>query len=170
MQSGGGKHLGTTDYTVERAVTIDCTAAELYRFWRELENLPRFMAGIESIRPLEEGRYLWAAESSDGRRLEWVTEILEAEPERLISWASVRGSELSAWGSVRFHPAPGERGTEVHLAERFQPPLSLTLGEWFWNLFGEDPGVRLQEDLRRLQQLLESGELVSIEGQPRGKG
>lgn len=166
----GRKHLGTTDITVERAATVNRNAAEVYRFWRELDNLPRFMEGVESIRQLDTGRHRWTAESSDGRRLEWETEILDDEPGRLLSWASRPDSEIAAWGSVRFVPAPGDRGTEVHLAERFQPPVSQRVSEWFWNLFGENPGVRLQEDLRRFQQLMETGELISTEGQPRGKG
>lgn len=156
----GSRHLGTTDIIVERAVTVARPANELYRFWRALENLPSFMEEIEAVRPLEGGKYRWMGHSSTGSPLDWVVEILEEEPGRLLSWASAPGEETAAWGSVRFSSAPGGRGTEVHLALQVQPPASRGLAEWFWNLFGGSPGEQVQSDLRRFQRLMETGEIV----------
>lgn len=156
----GGRHRGTTDVRVERGVTVARPAEELYAYWRRMENLPSFLAGVEAVRPLGGGRYRWTTVTSDGRRLDWEAEILEDTPGRSLSWASVPGSEVSAWGSVRFAPAPGGRGTEVLLDLRFEPPASASLTEWFWNLFGADPGAEVQQSLRRFQQLMEAGEIA----------
>lgn len=158
-----GRHRGTTDVRVERAVTVARPPQELYAFWRTMENLSRFMSGVEAVRPLSERRYRWTTVSSDGRRVDWEGEILQEEEGRLLSWTSAPDAEVSTWGVVRFFPAPGDRGTEVILDVRYEPPASTRVSEWFWNLFGTDPGEEVQQTLRRFQQLIEAGEIARTE-------
>lgn len=158
-----GLHRGTTDVRVVRAVTVARPAGELYDFWRKMENLARFMTGVEASRPAGDRRYRFTTVTSDGRRIDWDAEILEEAEGRSLSWASVPDAEVSSWGSVRFVPAPGGRGTEVILDLRFEPPASTRVSEWFWNLFGSDPGGEVQQSLRRFQQLIETGEIARAE-------
>lgn len=155
------RHRGTTDVRVERAVTVARPAEELYAFWRRMENLARFVVGVESIRPLGGDRYRWTTMTSDGRRLEWDAEIMDDSEGKGFAWAALPDSEVAAWGAVRFLPAPGGRGTEVILHQRFEPPSSTRVSEWFWNLFGRDPGSEVQRNLRRFQQLVEAGEIAT---------
>ncbi|WP_019586879.1 SRPBCC family protein [Deinococcus apachensis] len=151
---------------VQRGVTIGKSADELYTFWRNFENLPRFMDHLESVK-VQDGdgkRSHWVAKAPVGTSVEWDAEITEDEPGRLIAWRSLEGSTVPNEGRVEFRPAPGDRGTEIHVSLTYRPPGG-TLGASVARLLGEDPAVQIGEDLRRLKRLLEVGEVPTTEGQ-----
>jgi uncharacterized membrane protein len=142
---------------VEKSVTINRSPDELYRFWRNFENLPRFMSHLESVTVLDDKRSHWVATGPAGSDVEWDAEIINEIPNELIGWRSVDGSEIRNAGSVHFKPATGGRGTEVHVILRYDPPGGV-IGAAISKLFGEDPAHQVQEDLRALKQLIEAGE------------
>ena len=144
---------------VRKAITIKRTPEEVYRFWRNLENLPRFMAHLESVRVLDDRRSYWKAHAPLGLTVEWTAEIVEERPNELLSWRSVEDSQVPNSGTVRFVRAPGDRGTEVHLDIRYDPPAG-AVGAAIAKLFGEEPSQQVDGDLGRLKQVLETGELV----------
>jgi uncharacterized membrane protein len=144
---------------VRKAITIKRTPEEVYRFWRHLENLPRFMAHLESVRVLDDRRSYWKAHAPLGLTAEWTAEIVEERPNELISWRSVEDSQVPNSGTVRFVRAPGDRGTEVRLDIRYDPPAG-AVGAAIAKLFGEEPSQQVDGDLRRLKQVLETGEVV----------
>jgi len=148
---------------VVKAITIGRPAAELYRFWRDFENLPRFFRHLESVK-CEGNRSLWVTKGPAGLRAEWDAEIINEETNRLIAWRSLEGSRVSTAGSVHFTPAPGDRGTEVRVVLKYDPPGG-KLGSLFARLFGQSPEQQIQEDLRRFKQLVEAGEIPTIQGQ-----
>lgn len=157
-----GESVGEVQVAVSQ--TINRPAAEVYRFWRDLANLPRFMRHLEAVRAIQGGRSQWVARGPGGLRVSWEAEIVEErEPERL-AWRSLPGSEIENSGRVEFRPAPGNRGTEVHVALTYQPPAG-ALGRGISRLFGEEPRQQIGEDLRRLKQLLEVGEIPMSEGE-----
>lgn len=153
---------------VRRAVTIQRPVEEVYRFWRSFENLPRFMHHLESVQVTGETRSHWVAKGPAGAKVEWDAEIINEQPNELIAWRSVEGSDINHAGSVRFEPAPGGRGTEVHVALNYNPPVG-QVGRAIAKLFREDPEHQVSEDLRRFKQLMEAGELAHVEGQPSGR-
>ena len=69
---------------------------------------------------------------------------------------------------MHFERATGGRGTEVKVVLRYDPPAGL-FGAAVSKILGEDPAMQVQEDLRRLKMLVETGELATIESQPTGK-
>jgi uncharacterized membrane protein len=144
---------------VRKAVTIDRPLEEVYRFWRKLENLPRFMVHLESVRALDDRRSYWKAHAPLGLTVEWTAEIVEERPNELLSWRSVEDSQVPNWGTVRFIRAPGDRGTEVHLDLRYGPPAGV-VGATIAKVFGEEPSRQVDGALRRLKQVLETGEVV----------
>src|SRR5262249_46834300 len=152
---------------VEQAVTINRPAADLYRFWRSFENLGRFMAHLESVKDLGNGRSHWVARGPLGTRVEWDAEVYTERPNELIGWRSLPGSGVDAAGRVHFAPARGARGTEVRVSLKSAPPAG-KLGAAVAGLFGEAPGSQVREDLRRFKQLMEAGEIPTTAGQPRG--
>ena len=143
---------------VHKAITIDRSPEELYRFWRNLENLPRFMAHLESVRELDQRRSYWKVRAPLGTTVEWTAEMVEDRPDELISWRSVEHSQLPNSGVVRFLPAPGGRGTEVHLEITYHP--AGVMGATIARLFGKEPRQQVESDLRRLKQVVELGEVV----------
>jgi uncharacterized membrane protein len=144
---------------VRKSITINRSPAELYGFWRDLSRLPTIMRHLESVTDLGDGRSRWKAKAPAGASVEWEAEIVEDQPNELIAWQSVEGADVPNAGSVRFVPAPGGRGTEVHVELRYDPPGG-KLGSAIAKLFGEEPGQQVDGDLRRFKQVIETGEVV----------
>jgi uncharacterized membrane protein len=151
----------------ECSETIRRPADRLFRFWRQLENLPRFMAHLESVAPLDERRSHWVARGPAGARLEWDAAIINEEENRLIAWQSEPGSGVSTAGSVRFEPAAGHRGTVVRVSLKYDPPGGKAAAR-LADLFGVGLEHRLKEDMRRFKQLMEAGEIATVAGQASG--
>ncbi len=144
---------------VIRSITINQTPDEVYRFWRNFENLPRFMEHLESVQVVDDRRSHWKASAPAGQSVEWDAEITEDRPGELIVWRSLGGADVSNSGRVRFVTAPGGRGTEVHVEVRYDPPGG-KLGTVVAKLFGEEPGQQVDSDIRRFKQVMETGEVV----------
>jgi uncharacterized membrane protein len=143
---------------VDASVTINRPREELYRFWRNLENLPRFMRHLESVKEIDNKHSHWVAKAPAGRSVQWKAEIInEAENER-IGWRSLPGSDVDNAGSVHFKPAPEGHGTVVQVALQYNPPGGV-VGAMFAKLFGEEPSQQIGEDLRRFKMLMETGEV-----------
>lgn len=144
---------------VLRTITINREPAEVYEFWRELSNLPQFMAHLESVEVTGE-RSTWRAKGPAGLKVGWDAEIVMDRPGECLAWKSIEGStSVPNRGVVRFEKAPGQRGTEVQVELKYEPPGD-ALGATFAKLFGEEPGQQIDGDLRRLKQVLETGEVL----------
>lgn len=155
------------DVHVEKSIIIDKSPEELYSFWRDFENLPRFMDHLESVNSVGFNRWHWVAKGPVGTRPEWDAEIYNEKPNELIAWRSLDGTVTNA-GSVHFEPAAGERGTQVKVVLNYNAPggkVSALLAK----LFGQEPGQMIEGDLRRLKQILETGEIARVAGQPSGR-
>lgn len=153
---------------IEKSVTINASPEQLYTFWRNFENLPRFMNNLEKVEVRDGARSRWVAKGPAGKNVEWEAEIINEVPNELIGWRSINGSEVDNAGSVHFTPATGGRGTEVKVILRYDPPAG-KFGARISKLLGEDPAANVQEDLRRLKMLVETGEIATIQGQPAGR-
>jgi uncharacterized membrane protein len=150
------EHLsGRRGVNVEHSVTINRPRAELYRFWRQLDNLPRFMAHLESVETLDHRRSRWVARGPAGVRAQWDAEIINEVPDQVIGWASLPGSQVSTAGSVTFRDAPGGRGTELRVRLQYNPPAGKAGAAVAW-LTGEEPSQQIREDLRGLKERLEA--------------
>ena len=163
-----GSELVARDIHVEQSITINKPAAELYRFWREFRNLPRFMKHLESVTTLTSGISRWVANGPAGHRVEWDAEIYNEKENELISWRSLPGSEFVNAGTVRFEPAPGGRGTVVRVTMNYNVSGGRVAAA-LARLFGQAPEQLIAEDLRRLKQISETGEIATIDGQPSGR-
>jgi uncharacterized membrane protein len=153
---------------VEKSITINNSPEELYNFWRRFENLPRFMNHLESVTTTGGGRSHWVAKAPAGSTVQWDAEVYNEKENELIAWRSLDGADVDNAGSVRFEPASGGRGTTVRVTLRYDPPGG-ALGAAVASLFGENPEQQIDEDLRRFKQVMETGEVVSTEGQPSGR-
>jgi uncharacterized membrane protein len=152
---------------VKQQVTIARSPEELYRFWRNFENLPRFMNHLEAVHSLSHTRSHWVAKAPLGTSVEWDAEIVEERPNQMIVWRSLPDADVINAGAVTFLPAPAGRGTEVYVVIEYAPPAGV-LGETIARLFGEEPNQQIKDDLWRFKQLMEAGEIATIEGQPSG--
>ncbi|ABA25253.1 cyclase/dehydrase (plasmid) [Trichormus variabilis ATCC 29413] len=159
---------------VEKTLTINKPVEELYRFWRNFDNLPRFIKHLKQVRVHDEKRSHWISKGFLNESVEWDVVITEDRENELIAWTSVEGAAIETSGRVHFKPAPGNRGTEVKTVREFTPPageIGAALAKPVIDiakLFGEDPELQIKEDLRGFRMLMEAGEIATTEGQPRG--
>jgi len=153
---------------VEKTVTIDKSAEELYNYWHNFENLPNFMKHVKSVQVLDMRRSHWVANAPLGQTIEWDADIINDQPNQLIAWASEEGAQVDNSGFVRFSPAPGDRGTEVKVVMEYNVPGGMVTAA-IAKLFGEEPEQQIGDELRRFKQLMETGEIATIEGQSRGQ-
>jgi uncharacterized membrane protein len=163
----GGLLNGTVK--VQKTVTIKAEPQEVYKFWRNFENLPRFTENLFSVSETQPGLTHWRARGAGDLELEWDARIVEDTPGERISWTTVEESPVQHNGSVRFTVAPGGRGTEVKVVLRYEIPAG-RLGQLVAKMLGEEPGQQLDADLRRLKMFLETGEVARTDGQPAGAG
>jgi uncharacterized membrane protein len=150
------------------AVTVAHPRHEIFTFWRQFENLPRFMRHLISVDQKDEKRSHWVAEGpGTDSTYEWDAEIINEIPDELIAWKSLPGSEVASAGSVRFSDAPGNRGTEIRVELQYNPPAGI-VGAWVARIFGREPEQEISADLKRLKQFFETGEVATTAGQPNG--
>lgn len=152
VESSGGIRVKT-------AITVGRPIAEVYGFWRNFENLPRFMTHLESVQVLGGGRSHWTALGPGGVHLEWDAETVEDRTNELISWRSLPGGQVETAGYVRFRPAPGDRGTEIVVEMTYDPPGGV-VGAAIAKLFGESGQEVVTRDLRAFKNVMELGEIV----------
>lgn len=153
---------------VEKTVTINKPADELYNYWHNFEQLPTFMKHIRSVTMQDLRRSHWVANAPLGQQIEWDADLVDDRPNELIAWASLEGANVDHSGFVRFKPATGDRGTEVKVVMEYNPPGG-TLGATLAKLFGEEPEQQIGDELNRFKQLMEAGEIATTEGQSTGK-
>jgi uncharacterized membrane protein len=158
------KRPSSTDGNLKETMTIivNRSPEEVYAFWRQPENFPRFIDNIESIQVTEEGQWHWKTKGPAGKTIEWKSEIVEDQPGSLISWRSTEDSDVYNAGSVRFEHATGKRGTLITVNLEYYPPGG-AIGADIAKLFGKEAGQQVEDALRRMKQVLETGNVVRSE-------
>lgn len=144
---------GNRGIKVEKSVIVYRASDELYRTWRNFENLPHFMKHLESVRMLDNRRSHWVAKAPGGKTVEWDAEVINEHENEMIAWRSLEGADVDNAGTVRFTPTGG--GTEVRVTLEYDPPGGV-LGAAFAKFFHEEPGEQIEADLARFKQMMET--------------
>jgi len=155
------------DSIVGRTVTINRPRSELYAFWRDFTNLPRFMDNVQEVKVLSDRRSHWTVKAPAGMSVEWDAIVTEERPEEFLAWASTEDSSIRHSGSVEFRDARGGRGTSVTATIVYDAPAG-GLGKAVAKLFGREPKIQARRDLRRFKQLMEAGE-IAVSEPPEGR-
>lgn len=160
---------GTPGVHAQASCIVNRAPEEVYQFWRNFQNLPRFMKHLQSVEDLGDGRSHWTAKGPAGTTVEWDAMIVADEPGEVITWRSLEDSDVYNAGAVRFERAAGNRGTIVKVNIQYNPPAG-AIGATVAKLFGEEPEQQLDDDLRRFKQVLEVGEVVVSDATLMGTG
>jgi uncharacterized membrane protein len=150
------------------SITVNRSVPEVFSFWRDFANLPRFMAHLERVEVLDDRRSHWVAKAPAGHA-EWDAEITDEEPDRRIRWRALEPAGVPNSGEAVFASAPGGRGTEVRVRVAYRPPGGTAGAALAW-LAGEEPDQQVREDLRRLKQVLECGEVLAVDERVSARG
>jgi uncharacterized membrane protein len=158
---------GNKGIKVTQSIVVSRPKEEVYRYWRNLENLPRFMEHVESVRELDNRRSAWVVKGPLGHDVEWTAHIITDRENEMISWESLPGAEVQNAGSVWFEPAAGGSSTEVKVSLQYLPPagvIGATVAKWL----GESPEQQLRTDLAQFKTLIESGQVAAAVAQENG--
>lgn len=150
---------------ITRSLTVNRPRSEVYRFWRQLENLPQFMQHLQDVRQLGPKRSHWVARFPKGvGTVEWKADIVQEETDTFIAWRSLPASDVDNAGAVRFVDAPAGSGTVVQATITYRPPAG-DVGGGIARLLNHAFEQMVKDDLYRFKQLIETGEVTTIEGQ-----
>lgn len=163
VSNGHGASLRET----VQSVAVNRSPEECYGFWRQLENLPRILQHVESIEKTGNRTSHWVVKGPGGMRVEWDAEITEDVPNEAIGWRTSEGADIVHSGRVTFERAPEGHGTFVKMRMNYEPPAG-KVGVAIAKLLGKEPGQLARGDIRRFKNILETGEIPTIEGQPSG--
>jgi uncharacterized membrane protein len=163
--SNGNKH----GIHAKGTCIVNSTPEEVYQFWRDFQNLPRFMRHVDSVQELGEGRSHWKVKGPAGMEVEWDAMIVADVPNEVITWRTLENADVDHAGAVRFERAAGGRGTVVKVNLEYMP-VGGVIGATVAKLFGEEPEQQLDDDLRRFKQVMEVGEVVVSEATLLGTG
>jgi uncharacterized membrane protein len=166
MQLSNGSNQGIH---AKGACIVNSTPEEVYQFWRNFQNLPRFMRHVDSVEELGDGRSHWKVKGPAGMEVEWDATIVADVPNEVITWRTLENADVDHAGAVRFERAAGGRGTIVKVNLEYNP-VGGVIGATVAKLFGEEPQQQLDDDLRRFKQMLEVGEVVVSDATLLGTG
>ncbi len=153
---------------IEQGFAVNRPPDELYRFWRNLENLPRVFAHLVSVTELPGKRSRWIARGPADTTVQWDAKIVADREGEVIAWRTEEGSDVMHRGSVRFRELGSGRGTAVTVSMEYEPPAGKA-GAAVAKMLGEDPERQIREDMRRFKALVEAGEAPTVEGQTSGR-
>lgn len=137
--------------SVRKNLFVNAPVEEVFDFWRNYDNFPRLMSHLEEVRDVGDGRSHWIAKGPAGVLVEWDAAITQMQPNHVIAWESLPGSQVFNTGRVRFTPA-GD-GTQVNIHMTYSPPAG-AVGHAVATLFGADAKTAMDEDLDQLPALL----------------
>jgi uncharacterized membrane protein len=160
---------GPRGLNVRDAIRLERPIAEVFSYWRRLENLPQFMRHLVSVTETSPTRSHWVAKGP-GFEVEWDAEIFNEIENKLIAWRSLPGSDIVTAGSVNFDSVRAGRSTQITVNLQYAPPAGKA-GALVAAMFGRAPSQTVREDLRMLKQRMEAGEIpcnkMSAEGSRR---
>jgi uncharacterized membrane protein len=163
---GSRRNGSSSQPSTTTTLLINCTPYDAYKFWRNFENLPRFMNRLQNVSILDDRRSRWTALGPMGREIQWEAEITEERENEMIAWRSLPGSDFQVDGRVEFREAPAGRGTLVSAQLQYNSIPGAPTG--IAKFFSKGANFAIRQDLRRLEAILEAGEIPTIEGQSHG--
>ena len=149
---------GARGVHVRESIRVEMPVGDVYKFWRSLANLPRFMNHLDRVTESSDGTSHWVAAGPAGLAVEWDAQIINEVENKVLAWRSLPGSDVVSAGSVNFDAARGGRSTQVSVHLQYAPPAG-KVGALVASLFGREPSQTVREDLRHFKQLLEAGEI-----------
>jgi uncharacterized membrane protein len=144
---------------VQKTFTVDASAETVYRIFSQPENFPFFMAHVNRVLPVGDGRYRWFVRGPAQTEVQWEARVTEQRPNEYLAWGSVPGSTVGNRGNVRLTPE-GENRTRVEIRMTYNPPAG-AIGHVVAQAFGNDPKTAMDEDMVRFKSLLEQGKTTA---------
>lgn len=124
LYSSLGKYNTTPlNVNIRESFTVNAPRADVYSFWRRLNNLPLFMKHLKTVSVLDNKRSHWEVRLPvNVGKISWDAEIVEDQPGHMIGWQSAPGSIIYNAGKVEFRDTADGRGTILNVVISYTPP------------------------------------------------
>jgi uncharacterized membrane protein len=152
--------------TIEAGVTIHCAADKVFRFYRDFQNLPRFLGDVIAVEQTGPAASRWTVQGPLGIRAHWTIKVTEERPNELIRYETVAPPGLRTCWEIHF--APGSEAGATDVREVMKAPLG-RLGRAALALIGKFPAEEVPANLRRLKELMETGRVTDTSYAVAGK-
>src|SRR5215468_10305525 len=107
--------------TIEASVTIQRAVGEVFKFYRDFKNLPRFLGDVMAVEQIGPATSRWTIQGPLGIRVNWTIRVTEERTNELICYETVTPPGLTTRWEIHFTPVPGSGETVVR--EVMKPPL-----------------------------------------------
>ena len=147
---------------VHESVEVQASVADVFRYWSNFENFPKFMQNIEEVRMTGEDTSHWRVKGPLGKSVEFDAKTTEKDPSRGIGWNTVDGEVMTS-GEVRFEEVQPDR-TRVEVTMNYSDPPGGKVGEAAAEVL-QNPEREMREDLQNFAKIVERGELDDQQSQ-----
>lgn len=151
--------LPRDETTVEARITIQRAVEDVFSFYRNFTNLPRFLGDVTAIDQIAPTLSLWTIQGPLGVRVKWMIHLTEERTNALIRYETVSLPGLKTYWEIHF--ARGSVDGETVVRELMKAPLG-RVGRAALALIGRFPAEEVTANLHRLQQLLETGRVTDM--------
>jgi uncharacterized membrane protein len=133
--------------TITESVDVQVPVTTAYNQWTQFESFPKFMAGVQEIRQLDDTHTHWVTKMGGVTR-EFDATITEQHPDERVAWKSDNGPKQA--GVVTFHKLDDNR-TRVTAQMDIEP-------EGIMEKAADKVGMiegRVKDDMERFKQFIE---------------
>jgi uncharacterized membrane protein len=150
-----GVGAGRRAIDIHKIINVAAPVEDVFAFWTDYENFPRFMANVREVQKIDDQRSHWIVAGPGGVPIEWNAEVTNYVPNKSLGWKTAAGSPVAHSGIVRFEPNP-DGSTRVEVKMTYNP-VAGGLGHAVASLFGADPKSEMDADLMRMKSMIETG-------------
>jgi uncharacterized membrane protein len=150
-----GIGAGRRAVTVHKIINVAAPVEEVFAFWSDYRNFPRFMSNVREVNVTGEKRSHWVVAGPAGVPVEWNAVVTNYVPNRSLGWKTEAGSPIQHAGIVDFEPNP-DGSTRVDVKMSYNP-VAGGLGHAVAAMFGADPKTEMDQDLARMKTMIETG-------------
>ena len=149
-----------SNINIRTHVIVNKPRADVYAFWRRLENWPLFMHHLENVDELDSTTSAWRLKIPGMGEARWEARIVKEEKNEELSWHSTPGSVIETTGKVNFADTPGN-ATRIDVLLSYRVPQD-AFGEKLSRLL--TPGFRekVYADIHNFKRYFEAAGVAGV--------
>jgi uncharacterized membrane protein len=158
--------MAAKEKVIEASVVIRKPCEEVFGFYRDFRNLPRFLGDVMAVEQVDPTASRWTIQGPFGVRLAWTVRVTEERTNELIRYETVSLPLLATYWEIHFTPGP--RAGETEVREMMKAPLG-GLGRAALAVIRKFPDKEVAANLNRLKELMETGRVTDTSYAVAGK-
>lgn len=144
---------------MESEVSVAAPPDQMFRLWRNVENLPALVSHVDSVERQGGRRSRWTVRGAGAPPLAWDVEADDEVENERLGWHSIPGAPVDSAASISFVPADEGASTRVRVEVSYtaaHDESSLDVER----ALGPRRLQGLADDLARMKRRIEAGETI----------